>query len=56
MKFVSIFRLEIPLACQGCVAPAFGILLGLGLLFPVVNPKTELFSGNSYHDNPCCKS
>ncbi len=33
MKFVSKFKLEIPLACQGCVAPARGILLGLGLLF-----------------------
>jgi hypothetical protein len=35
MKFVSNFKLEIPLACQGCVAPARGILLGLDLLFPV---------------------
>jgi hypothetical protein len=35
MKFVSKFKLEIPLACQGCVAPARGILLGLDLLFPV---------------------
>jgi hypothetical protein len=35
MKFVSKFKLEITLACQGCVAPARDILLGLGLLFPV---------------------
>jgi hypothetical protein len=35
MKFVSKFKLEIPLACQGYVAPARGILLGLGLLLPV---------------------
>jgi hypothetical protein len=56
MKFVSIFKLEIPLACQGCIAPACGILLGLGLLFPVVNPETKLFSGNSRRDNPCRKS
>jgi hypothetical protein len=56
MKFVSIFILEIPLACQGCVAPACGILLGLGLLFPVINPDTELFSGNFRRDDPCRKS
>jgi hypothetical protein len=56
MKFVSNFKLEIPLACQGCVAPACGILLALGLLFPVVNSKTELFSSNSHRDNPCHKS
>jgi hypothetical protein len=56
MKFVSNFKLEIPLPCQGCVAPACGILLGLGLLFPVVNPETELFSGNSHRANPCRKS
>jgi hypothetical protein len=36
MKLVSKLKLEIPLACQGCVAPARGILLGLGLLFPTV--------------------
>jgi hypothetical protein len=35
MKFVSKFKLEIPLAYRGGVAPAHGILLGLGLLFPV---------------------
>jgi hypothetical protein len=35
MKFISKFKLEIPLAWQGCVAPARGILLGLDLLFPV---------------------
>jgi hypothetical protein len=29
------FKLELPLAWQGCVAPGRGILLGLGLLFPV---------------------
>jgi hypothetical protein len=56
MIFVSNFKLEISLACQGCVAPACGILLGLGLLFPMVNPETELFSGNSRRDNPCRKS
>jgi hypothetical protein len=56
MKFVSKFKLEIPLACQGCVAPVCGILLGLGLLFPVINPETELFSGNSHRDNLCRKS
>jgi hypothetical protein len=56
MKFVSKFKLEIPLACQGCVAPACGILLGLGLLFPLVNPETGLFSGNSRRDNLCRKS
>ena len=56
MKFVSKFKLEIPLACQGCVAPARDFLLGLGLLFPVDNPETELFSGNSRRDNPCRKS
>jgi hypothetical protein len=44
MKFVSKFKLEIPLTCQGCVAPACGILLGLGLLFPVVNPETEFLA------------
>jgi hypothetical protein len=35
MKFISKFQLELPLAWQGCVAPGRGILLGLGLLFPV---------------------
>jgi hypothetical protein len=35
MKFVSKIQLEIPLDCEGCVAPACGILLVLGLLFPV---------------------
>jgi hypothetical protein len=33
MKFVSKFKLELPLAWQGCVAPGRVILLGLGLLF-----------------------
>jgi hypothetical protein len=56
MKFVSNFKLEIPLACQGCVAPTCGILLGLGLLFPVINLEIELFSGNSRRDNLCRKS
>ena len=56
MRFVSKFKLEIPLACQGCVAPARGFLLGLGLLFSVVNPETELFSGNSRRDNLCRRS
>jgi hypothetical protein len=41
MKFVSKFKLEIPLAWQGCVAPGHDILLGLSLLF---------------RDNPCRKS
>jgi hypothetical protein len=35
MKFVSKFKLEIPLACQGCVAPTCDILFGLGLLFSI---------------------
>jgi hypothetical protein len=35
MKFISKFQLELPLAWQGYVAPGRGILLGLGLLFPV---------------------
>ncbi len=56
MNFVSKLKLGIPLACQGCVAPARGFLLGLGLLFPVVNPETRLFSGNSRRDNLCRKS
>jgi hypothetical protein len=56
MKFASNFKLEIPLACQGCAAPAYGILLGLDLLFPVINPETDLFSGNSRRDNLCRKS
>jgi hypothetical protein len=34
MKFVSKFRLELPLAWQGLVALGHGILLGLGLVFP----------------------
>jgi hypothetical protein len=33
MKFVYKFKIELPLARQGCVAPGRGILLGLGLLF-----------------------
>jgi hypothetical protein len=56
MKFVSKFKLEIPLAWQGCVDPGHDLLLGLGLLFPVVNPETELISGNSHRDNLCRKS
>jgi hypothetical protein len=32
---VSKFKLEIPLAWQGCAPPCHDILLGLGLLFPV---------------------
>jgi hypothetical protein len=35
MKFVSKFKLELPLARHALVAPGRGILLGLGLLFPV---------------------
>jgi hypothetical protein len=35
MRFVSKFKLEIPLAWQGCAPPGHDILLGLGLLFPV---------------------
>jgi hypothetical protein len=46
MKFVSKFKLEIPLAYRGCVAPTRGILLELDLRFPVVNPETDFFSGN----------
>jgi hypothetical protein len=34
MKFVSKFRLELPLAWQGLLALGHGILLELGLLFP----------------------
>ena len=56
MKFVSKSKLEIPLAYRGCVAPARGILLGLGLLFPLVNLETRLFSGNSRRGNLCHKS
>jgi hypothetical protein len=56
MKFVSKLKLETPVAWQGCVAPGRGILLGLGLLFPLVNPETRLFSGNSRRDNLCRKS
>jgi hypothetical protein len=35
MKFVSKFKLELPLAWQALIAPDRGILLELGLLFPV---------------------
>jgi hypothetical protein len=35
MRFVYKFKLEIPLAWQGCVALGHDILLELGLLFPV---------------------
>jgi hypothetical protein len=35
MKFVSKFKLEIPLSWQGLVAFGHDILLELGLLFPV---------------------
>jgi hypothetical protein len=35
MKIISKFQLGHPLAWKGCVAPACGILLGLGLLYPV---------------------
>ena len=56
MKSISKLKLEIPLAYRGCVAPARDFLLGLGLLFPVVNPETRLFSGNSRRDNRCRKS
>jgi hypothetical protein len=34
MKFVSKFKLELPLAWQALLALGHGILLGLGLLFP----------------------
>jgi hypothetical protein len=34
MKFVSKFKLELPLPWQPLVAPGHSILLGLGLLFP----------------------
>jgi hypothetical protein len=33
MKFVSKFKLELPLAWQALVDPGHDILLGLGLLF-----------------------
>jgi hypothetical protein len=56
MKIVSKFQLELPLAWQGCVAPGCDILLGLGLLFPLVNPETYLISGNFRRDDPCHKS
>jgi hypothetical protein len=35
MKFISKFKLELPLAWKGLVALGHGILLELGLLFPV---------------------
>jgi hypothetical protein len=35
MRFVSKFKLEIPQSWQGCAPPGHGILLWLGLLFPV---------------------
>jgi hypothetical protein len=35
MKSVSKFKLELPLASQGLVALGHGILLELGLLFPI---------------------
>jgi hypothetical protein len=35
MKFVSKFKLELPLAWQALVAPSHGILLGLMPSFPV---------------------
>jgi hypothetical protein len=35
MRFVSKFKLEIPLAWQGCAPPGHDILLGLGLMYPV---------------------
>jgi hypothetical protein len=35
MKFVSKFQLGLPLSWKGCVALGRGILLGLGLLFPI---------------------
>jgi hypothetical protein len=35
MKFVSKFKLGLPLACQGLVAFGHGILLEFGLLFLV---------------------
>ncbi len=56
MKFVSKFRLEIPLACRGCVAPARGILLGLASCFPLISPEADFFSGFSRRNNHCRKS
>jgi hypothetical protein len=56
MKFVSKFKLETPLAWQGCVAPDYDFLLGLDLLFPMVNLETKLFNSNSRRDNLCRKS
>jgi hypothetical protein len=40
MKFISNFQLELPIACQDCVALGRDILLGLGVLFfPLDNLK-----------------
>ncbi len=41
MKFVSNFKLEIPLACQGCVAPACDIFDRINpSIFPLDNLET----------------
>ena len=56
MKIVSKLKLEIPLACRGCVAPARGILLGFAYCFPLFSPKADLFSGNSRRDDLYRKS
>jgi hypothetical protein len=45
VKIVSKLKLEIPLACRGCVAPARGILLGLASCLPLISPKADFFSG-----------
>jgi hypothetical protein len=47
MKKNSKFKLEIPLACQGCVAPACGILLGLAVSLIVI-----IFAAN--HNTLAC--
>ena len=56
MKIVSKLKLEIPLACRGCVAPARGILLGLATCFPLISPEANFFSGFSRRNNRCRKS
>ncbi len=56
MKIVSKFKLEIPLACRGCVAPARGILLGLASCLPLISPEADFFSGFSRRNNRCRKS
>ena len=56
MKIVSKLKLEIPLACRGCVAPARGILLGIATCFLLISPEANFFSGFSRRNNRCRKS